>query len=723
MTDLASLLADIEALGAPEPLSTTDQVVGAARSYASGPMLNFNDETEAVLQSLFSGFQKPYSEALSEIDAEQNAYAAANPITNAAISIPASFLNPMNRAAGLLSKGGPVAKTASRVLFNPVNQAFVAGAGAAQEGETRLGQGAKSAVIGLGVSAGSNVVGNTLKDIGKQADRLKLSAFGIKNADIARQIKGMSDDGVASLGGGTVPIVTTLDKLERRGVIAAGDDILDNLQNIHKAQDGLGGEISKVLDDADKVIAPVKDFDLANTNKFILSKTGDARNKAEMAAATEYEALMGQIGNGTLQDLQRLKVGLNYKFDQNPYVEDVVKALRSDLRAEIEKRINSASTQGLLPTSFFGKIKGLNKDYGELAGMFDAFKGGVASKYGGNIVQDAMQQLRTSGGTGSLNITSAVTGNPVWSMLGTALNAANSKQGLNALADAGRSFPGVFKGLGTAISEVGTARAGAQAQIDLKETPKPSIKAETVRSLLAEIEGLSTSDPSTQGQSQAPAESSKGGQQLQNRSGAGLLGERSSAAGMQGSQSYDNLQPNSGATQAPSLFKPISTSGGMSLFDESPELFSLGDDMDDKPKDVAQVEQAIDADPYYSALYEAESGRNPQAKNPTSTASGGFQFLKGTAKSLGLKNAMDLGESFDKVQTLTDSHREVFGDDPLLLYSAHYLGQTVLTKLLSGAKLSDKEKKQVEYLKVKALPRFEKIYQKVLAKQSGSIET
>lgn len=137
-------------------------------------------------------------------------------------------------------------------------------------------------------------------------------------------------------------------------------------------------------------------------------------------------------------------------------------------------------------------------------------------------------------------------------------------------------------------------------------------------------------------------------------------------------------------------------------------------------KEVEEVEKKIDSNPYYSALYETESGRNPTAvpRDPKtgkllSSAKGGFQFLDGTAKSIGLKNPFDLGESFEKVQELTDQHRKRFGDDPEALYSAHYLGATVFSKLVKGQRLTEKEQQQVKYLETVALPRFRKIYNKV----------
>jgi len=130
-----------------------------------------------------------------------------------------------------------------------------------------------------------------------------------------------------------------------------------------------------------------------------------------------------------------------------------------------------------------------------------------------------------------------------------------------------------------------------------------------------------------------------------------------------------------------------------------------------KKLEVKAIEEQIDADPYLSALYEAESGRNPSAKNPESSAKGGFQFIDRTAKALGLDDPMDLGQSLKAISKLTDEHKGRFGEDPLLLYSAHYLGSRVLRKLLDKQPLSEKEQAQVAYLEEKALPRFQRIYE------------
>lgn len=143
-----------------------------------------------------------------------------------------------------------------------------------------------------------------------------------------------------------------------------------------------------------------------------------------------------------------------------------------------------------------------------------------------------------------------------------------------------------------------------------------------------------------------------------------------------------------------------------------PEAAATTQKADVGKSNIAAVESVIDQDPYLSTLYEVESGRNPLAKNPESSAKGGFQFINSTAKAVGLDDPFDLGKSLVAIKKLTDENRARFGDDPTLLYSAHYLGATVLNKVLKGLPLTEKEKKQVEYLNTKVLPKFNKIYRK-----------
>ena len=134
-------------------------------------------------------------------------------------------------------------------------------------------------------------------------------------------------------------------------------------------------------------------------------------------------------------------------------------------------------------------------------------------------------------------------------------------------------------------------------------------------------------------------------------------------------------------------------------------------------KPVKAVESMIDSNPFDAAVYEMESGRNPKAKNPNSSAAGGFQLIKATQKALGVNDPYDLGENYAGFKKLTDENRARFGDDPRMLYAAHFLGAPTLAAWLNGDDLTPTQARHVKELKEIALPRFMKIYTKKTAKQ------
>lgn len=142
-----------------------------------------------------------------------------------------------------------------------------------------------------------------------------------------------------------------------------------------------------------------------------------------------------------------------------------------------------------------------------------------------------------------------------------------------------------------------------------------------------------------------------------------------------------------------------------------------GDKMDKIP---TQLFEEIKKDPIDHAVMLMESGGDPKAKNPTSSASGLFQLLKSTAKNLGVKDAFDAEENYIGYKKLRDETKDLTGDDPALVYAAHYLGAPVFRKMVRGAELSADEQKQVDYLRETLLPRFLKIYQGVT--KTGQVE-
>lgn len=177
------------------------------------------------------------------------------------------------------------------------------------------------------------------------------------------------------------------------------------------------------------------------------------------------------------------------------------------------------------------------------------------------------------------------------------------------------------------------------------------------------------------------------------------------ALGAQSDESNQQEVPSYSAPNKPSLFRPSATG---SLF-RAPEGKKKMNNSEIDP--IKAVEAQIDSDPIDSAIYQAESNRDPKAKNKVSSASGGFQLTSKTAKDLGVKDVFDLAQNYDGYKKLRAENQARFGSDPAMLYSAHYLGATVLAKVLEKKPLTKDEQAQVEYLKNKALPDFMKIYQ------------
>lgn len=129
-----------------------------------------------------------------------------------------------------------------------------------------------------------------------------------------------------------------------------------------------------------------------------------------------------------------------------------------------------------------------------------------------------------------------------------------------------------------------------------------------------------------------------------------------------------------------------------------------------KGNKVKNAEFEIKANPYYNALAETESSWNPKAHNPDSSAKGLFQLIDSTAKSLGVRDPFDIGQSFEGVKKLTEEHAAKFGDDPKILYAAHFLGEGLLRKWINNKDLTEVEQSHVNNFENQALPRFERIY-------------
>jgi hypothetical protein len=513
--DIVTLLGEINKKATPPPLNTSEKVLGFARSALAGPTFNFGENLEAGMFAPFT--DKTYEQELSDIRAQQALFKQQYPVTGTTTEIAASLANPLQVAGKakyiraipqMLEELPAIGKTASFLLTNPASQAALAGAGAAN-GQDVFSNAALSGLVGGGLAAGANLLGRGLETAGLQADRFKLSAYGIGKADLTKQLKKLGSSAETLGESASIPLVQTVKELESRGTISAENPVLTNVKNILDEQSVIGNKLGGILSQADGVSEIAPDFALTRTQKYINSFKGDARNKAQDAAQKEVTALLEQIGEGKVTDLQSLKVGLNYRFDDNPYAEDAITAIRSDLRAEIEKRVDAASKAGTLPEVLAGQVKSLNQEYGKLAEAKKVFVSKAHKDLGGNAIEDFFRSQATTGGQGSANIMSATTGNLGYAAAGLAANAARMPAALSKIGDITKENQPWLVPLGKGIKELGTARVFSQGLAGSgKQPPKAEetpVTSQDIQSLLAAINAKSAATPAATPTPQAPA--------------------------------------------------------------------------------------------------------------------------------------------------------------------------------------------------------------------------
>lgn len=97
-------------------------------------------------------------------------------------------------------------------------------------------------------------------------------------------------------------------------------------------------------------------------------------------------------------------------------------------------------------------------------------------------------------------------------------------------------------------------------------------------------------------------------------------------------------------------------------------------------------------DDYYSKLATIESGNNPNAKSPTSSASGLYQFVKSTFQKLGYdwSQVFDPAVQQEAIEKLTTQNANALGGAGIAvndasLYAAHFFGVGTAEKVLGAA--------------------------------------
>jgi hypothetical protein len=140
-----------------------------------------------------------------------------------------------------------------------------------------------------------------------------------------------------------------------------------------------------------------------------------------------------------------------------------------------------------------------------------------------------------------------------------------------------------------------------------------------------------------------------------------------------------------------------------------------------KTVDLKQVKAVIAQDPVDQATMMLESGGDPKAKNPDSSASGLYQLLKKTAKSLGVKDVFDPEQNYRGYLKLK-KEAAPYVEKPEDYYAFHYLGALTFKAWKAGDDLTDEQRAQVAELTGDLLPKWRKLYAEAVAKLSGSVE-
>ncbi len=647
--------------------SAGNYILGLSRSVLAGPTFGLSKNLEAALAAPFT--DKTYAEELADINAQQRAFQGEAPLTSLGAEAGMGYiLNPLG-ALGTIGKGSgtatairqslPTLTTAARtsdtafdvlsglekagraadiavettpglrlaqqIVSSVPAQSFATGyLGADETVSSPLMEGLKTGALGTAGSATANVLGRGLQTLGREADRLTLSKYGITATDIGKTLKkaGVAGREIAEVE--DIPVLNTVKSLERQGIINAEDDVLNNIGNIGAFQDDVGGQLRSVLEEVNEEADAFPDFQDTFTKKFIKSFSGKAREEVAAAAKAEREAIRSQFEEGgSILDLQNAKVGLNYSWNTRPYTADVQKAVRADLRDEIEKRVEAMVSTKRVDEDFAGKVRELNQQWGQAADLKDVFSRRAASDLGGNVVEDFFNTIRTSGGRGSLNIMSAASGNPVFAAAGQIADIARTTKGKEWLADtfSDPAFQKLGVKLGNLLETYGTGRAFSQAAAAVTQNQQAKeTKAEKAVDLeLFTKSGAAPKEPTTQ---------------LTTQDFNDILSILRQAP------------PDTGATAA----TPAKA--------EKKEISAAGSD------DVTSL--ITKESPFVQAIISVESKGNPTAKSGVG-ASGLMQLMPATAKDLGVEDTTNPAQNIKGGRTYINQQLKKYDSKELAL--------------------------------------------------------
>lgn len=641
-------------------LGGADEIVGGGN--AAIDYLFSNPEKKSIGELYDS--RKAQSQLASQALEEQLPDAST---ASKAIGLAASLRMPLpgvktnkTGVAGILSKTGQ-------------NAAIGAGlselqAGLSTDGDlmTRLNAASEAAPIGALFGAGGGLLGEGIAAVGnkltKEGKKFQLASFGTG----ARDIKDAGKRIPQTVEGATSesPLFERMDNIIKAGALKNGMDPGDVQAVLRSQNEKLGTELGSILTKADDLGAnAVKTPGFEGTRKYILENfEGDDLINAKEIFQKQASSLLGTVGEkgGKLTDWQKAKQNIqktvNYDASGKP---GVTQKIRDEIASDLRQFIEDES--GRLIPNKAGEVSKINQQIADRK-IFDKILQKTKDGEEGKTLLNRFRDIsKTTGGFGSTIVASAVAGSADYGSGGSVSSALKT----GALAGLLSTRKGQYL-TGSLLRKAGEKGA--------------SINPATLGLL-----GIASQKP----ESKAPA------QPLD--------------------QALSQLI-------APTESDQLAPGQDLSLSDIQEEDMPKAEDIKldvlptDKTKRIKTVENLIDSDPVDATIYQIESNRNPKAKNPESSASGGFQLLKKTAATLGVKDVFDLADNYKGYLKLKEENQNVLSNlgldpqDPEALYSLHYLGSPVFRKVALKKPLTETEQEQVAYLKKTVLPRFRKIY-------------
>lgn len=438
--------------------SGLDVASGLGQKALQGVTFGFGDEISsganagidwAANQLGLNDSPKSYDEWRSQAKSQLNDISEATPYTAGATELLGSFSVPgLGWAKGAKSVLGKIGLGAAEGAANAGLYATGTGEGDLTD---RLANALGSASIGAGVGAGIPILGKALSSLKNLGKAEQLRAAGIGQRDISKG----ADDAISAFereATGKYPVENAFDRLKSQGEFnpLKSGSTLDptklntrSFENIRK----LGKEVNDIIQPvSDQVgdVLPKRGY-MTSVNKAIKDLKDNEQTDA-IAYVNEYIRSMRKKGKVSLADLQKEKINIynaRYDTNSNAWKSQIDKAIASDFKKTIEKKVDFLASQNKLPKEMAGKVKKLNQQIGDWKKLQPVFSREEAKSWKG-VAETILPAMRTSGGFGV----------PILAGLG-ATGGASLPLGIGAFMLA--QNPSVRYGTGAALQGLGSA--------------------------------------------------------------------------------------------------------------------------------------------------------------------------------------------------------------------------------------------------------------------------